>query len=113
FVDEQNDILSPLDLIHDRLDAFFELTAVFGTGDHQREIEGDDFLLEQNLGNGTAGDLLSKTFHDGRFADTGFTDQYRIVLRAAAENLHHATDLVLTTDHRIHLTLAREFGQVA
>src|SRR5690606_20854864 len=50
---------------------------------------------------------------DGRFADAGFAEQHRVVLRAAAEHLNGAFDFALATDHRVELPLPGEFRQVA
>ncbi len=47
FVDKQDDILGPTDLIHDRFDSLFKLAAIFCSGDHERQIEGDHFLVAQ------------------------------------------------------------------
>ena len=38
FVDEQDDVLGALDLVHDPLDALFELAAVLGASDHEGEV---------------------------------------------------------------------------
>ena len=46
-VDKQDDVLGAANLVHDRLDSLFELAAIFRSGDHQREIERDDFLVAQ------------------------------------------------------------------
>ena len=35
--------------VHDRLDALLELAAIFGAGDHEREVERDDALVAQQF----------------------------------------------------------------
>ena len=112
-VDEQDDVLGALDLVHDALDAFFELAAVFRAGDHQGEVEGDDLAVEEDLGDDAGGDLLGEAFDDGGLAHAGFADEDRIVLRAAAEDLHHAADLLLTADDRVEFAGLGELGEVA
>ena len=112
-VDEQNDVLGAADFVHDRLDAFFELAAIFGAGDHQREVERDDAFLAQNFRHVALGDFLRETFDDGGLAHAGFAEQHRIVLRAAAKDLDDALDFVLAADDRIHFAFARDFRQVA
>ncbi len=72
-IDEENDILRAADLIHDRFDALFKLAAVFRPGDHQGEIQGDDFLVAQKLGHVPVRNLLRQAFRDGGFPDAGFT----------------------------------------
>jgi hypothetical protein len=61
------------------LDALFELAAIFGAGDHESEVEGDDALVAQQFGHVALRDFLGETFHDGSLAHAGFTEQNRIV----------------------------------
>ena len=77
FVNEQNDVLGAADFVHDGLDALLELAAVFGAGDHQGEVEGDDALVAQNLRDVAPGDFLGQTFDDGGLAHAGFAEQHR------------------------------------
>ncbi len=112
-VDEEDDVLGATDLVHDRLDPLFELAAVFRAGDHEREVEGDDFLVAQEFRHVAVRDLLRETFDDRGLADAGFADEHRIVLRAAAEHLNDALDFVVPADHRIDFAFLREFGEVA
>ena len=113
FVNEQNDILGAADFIHDGFDAFFKLAAIFCSGDHQGEVEGDDAFVAENLGDVAFGNFLGETFDDGSFPDAGFTEQHGIVLGAAAKNLDDAFDFVGAANHGIHFTFAGDFGQVA
>ena len=69
-------------------------------------------LVFQVLGHVAAHDALCQTFDDGRLTRARFTYQYRIVLRAAREDLKHAANLVVTTDDRIQLARARILHQV-
>jgi hypothetical protein len=57
-------------------------------------------------------DFLSQPFDDGGLSNPCFTEQYRVVFGAPAEDLNHAFELVLATDHRIQLALLRQFGQI-
>ena len=83
------------DFVHDRLDALLELAAVFGAGDHQREVERDDALVAEEFRDVAVGDFLGQAFDDGGLADAGLADEHRIVFRAAAKDLDDALDLVL------------------
>ena len=112
-IDEQDDILGPLDFVHDALDALFKLTAVLRTSDHQGEVEGDDLTVEKDFRDDARSDLLSQAFDDGGLAHAGFTDEDRIILRAAAENLHHAADLLFSSDNRIEFARLGEFSEIA
>ena len=44
--------------------------------------------------------------------DAGLADQHRIVLGAAAQDLHDAADFLVAADDRIELAAARLFGQI-
>ncbi len=48
-----------------------------------------------------------------RLAHAGLSDEHRVVLGTAREDLDHTADLVVTPDDRIELALPREFGEVA
>ena len=113
FVNEQNDVFRAADFIHDRLDAFLELAAVFCAGDHEREVERDDALVPQNFRHIARRDFLRETFDDGGFSNARFTEQNRIILRPTAEDLNDALDFVFASDDRIHVAFARDFRQVA
>jgi hypothetical protein len=113
FVDEEHHVLGPADLVHDGLDAFLELAAVLGAGDHHRQVEHDQALLVEDLGDVAADDALSQALDDGGLADAGFTEQDRVVLGAPAEDLHDAFDLDLAPDDGVEGALASELGEVA
>src|SRR5262249_40474329 len=100
-VDEQDDVLRTLDFIHYRLDSLLELAAVFRPGDHQREIERDDLLVEEDFGHVAARDFLGEALDDCGLADAGLTDEDGIVLRTTAEDLNHAADFGLPADDGI------------
>ena len=112
-VDEQDDVLGALDFVHDALDALFELAAVLRAGDHQGEVEGDHLTIEEDFRDDARSDLLGEAFDDGGLTHAGFTDEDRIILRAAAEDLHHAADFFLTSDDRIKFSGLGELGEIS
>ena len=101
------------DLADDRLQALLELPAELRAGKQAGEVKREDLLALQWLGDIPRGDALRKALDDGRLADAGFADEHRVVLGAAAEDLHHALELACTTDHRVELLLACELREVA
>ena len=113
FVDEEDDIASPADFVHDRFDTFFKLTAVLRAGDHHRQVEDHDPLVTQWFRDCPIDDHLGQTFDDGCLTDTGFAEQDWVVLLPTAEDLHDAFDFVLASDDRIELGLLGQFGQIA
>ena len=112
FVDEQDDVARAADFVHHRLDALLELAAVLGAGDHQCEVERDDFFIAQQFGDVAARDFLRQTFRDGGLADTGLAEQHGIVLRAAAEHLDDAFDFVASADDGVEFAFFGQLGQV-
>src|SRR4029079_2543309 len=87
--------------------------AVARAGDERAEVEGVELLRVQRLGNVVVDDVLREAFDDRGLADTGLTDEHRVVLGAPAQHLHDPLDLLLTTDDGIELLVARELREVA
>ena len=112
-VDEDDDVGVVGQLLHDRLEALLELTAVLGAGDDQRDVERQNPLVRQEVRDVAVHDLLREPFDDGGLADARFADQDGVVLRPAAQHLLHALELVLPADQRIELVLHRRLGQIA
>ena len=112
-VDEHDDVRVVGQLLHDRLEALFELTAILRAGDDQRDVERENALVGEEVRHVAVDDLLRQPFDDGGLADARLADEHRVVLRAAAEDLLHALELVLAADQRIELVLHRRLGQVA
>ena len=77
------------------------------------EVERDHALVAQRLGDLALDDALGQALGDGGLADAGLADERRVVLRAAAEDLDDALDLVGPADDRVELVLARQRGEVA
>ena len=112
-VDEQDDLLVLRDLVHDRLEALFELTAVLGAGDDRGHVERQHAVVAQRLRALAVRDELRESFDDRRLADAGLTDQHRIVLLPAREHFHDALDLLRPPDRRIELTFGGELREIA
>ena len=113
-VDEHDDpALRALDLRQHGLEALLELAAILGARHQQAQIEREDRLVLQPLGDVAAHDALGEPLHDRGLADTGIADQDRVVLRLSRQDLDHAADLGVAADHRIHLPGARLHDEVA
>ena len=112
-IDENNNILGSTNLVHHCLDPFLELSTILGAGNHQRQIKGDDLLVQKVFGDKTTCDLLSQPFGDGRFPDTGFADENRVVLGASTEDLGNSPNLSMATDNRIHLALSGNLCKIS
>ena len=102
-----------LDLLEDGLEPLLELAAELGAGDERAEVERDDPLVLERLGDVAAHDALGEALGDGGLADAGLADQHRVVLGPAAEDLDDAPDLLVPADDRVELAGARLGGEVA
>src|SRR5262249_49017053 len=112
-VDEDDDVGVVGQLFHDRLEALFELTSVLRAGDDERDVERENPFVGEEVRHVAVDDLLRQPFDDRRLADARLADEHGVVLRAAAEHLLHALELVLAADERIELVLHRRLGEVA
>ena len=83
-VDEQDGVVGAAQLLDDLLEPLLELAAVLGAGDERADVERQDALVEQRLGDVAVDDPVGQTFGDGRLADAGLADEGRVVLRPAA-----------------------------
>ena len=112
-VDEHDDVRVLGQLLHDRLEALFELAAILGAGDDQRDVEGEDPLVGEEVRHVAVDDLLRQPFDDRGLADAGLADEDGVVLGPAAEDLLDALELGAAADQRVELVLHRRLGEVA
>ena len=112
-VDEADDLAVRFrDFLENGFEAVFEFAAELGARDHLAEVDRDQFLVAQLIRHVAPQDALRQTFDNGGLADAGLADQHRIVLRAPAQHLHDAADLVVAADHRVQLAFAGLFGEI-
>ena len=111
-IDEQDDVVGLGGLRYHALQALLELAAIFRTGHQPGQVERPDVLAHEVLGDVAGGDLLRQPLDDGGLAHTGVTQDERVVLGTARKDLHHAGDLLLSTDDRIEFALARLLREV-
>src|SRR5262249_54397678 len=111
-VDEQDRGLGSPHLVHHRLDALFELTAVLGAGDHHGQIEDDDAAVAEQVGDAAIDDRLSETPRHGRLAYPGLSQKYRVVLLTTAEDLDDTLDLICSANDRVKFSLSRQFREI-
>ncbi|MNF79698.1 hypothetical protein D3C84_619190 [compost metagenome] len=113
FVDEQDDLPFLLrQLIEQGFQAFFELTAILGTGDQRPHVQGQQALALEAIRHFAIDDALGQAFGDGGFTHARLTDQHRVVLGAALQHLDCAANFIVTADHRIELAVFGTLGQV-
>ena len=114
FVDEHHELPRARgDFLEHGLEALLELAAELGAGDECAEVERHELLVAERLRYVAVHDALGETLGDRGLAHARLTDEDRVVLGATREDLHHATDLLVATDHRVELALPRVLGEVA
>src|SRR5215468_1900800 len=111
-VEEEHHVLRLPDLLHDRLEPLLELAAILGAGHEGAEVELEEPLLGEDVGDLVPHDALGQSLHDGRLPHPGLTDQDGVVLRPPGEDLDHPLDFRLAPDDGIELGLAGELGQI-
>ncbi len=62
-------------------------------------------LSRSPSGTSPAGDPLGEAFDDGCLADAGVTDEHRVVLRLAGQDLYDSADLAVAADDRVEPAL--------
>ena len=113
-VDEQDHFTFGMgDFVQHRLQAFLEFTAVLRTGDQGTHIQRHQLLVGNRIRNVTIDDAQGQTFGNRGLTHTGVTNQNRVILGPARQNLHRAANFIVATDNRVDLALTRRFGQVA
>ena len=112
-VNEDDGVLRFHQLLHDCLQTFFELAAILGAGDNQREVEGQNALIREKGRYFAVRDALRQAFHDGRLAHARLSDEHGVVLGAATENLDDALQFAFAADQGIELRVHGGLGEVA
>ena len=97
------------ELVHHRLDAFFEIAAVTRAGQQRAHVEREDGRTAKNFGHRALDDAARQAFRNGGFTNAGVADIERIVFRPPTQNLNRALDFVLAPDQRVDLA-ALGFG---
>ena len=112
FIDEKDPVFMFLHFINDFFQPFLKFASVLGTGDDGGHIERNHMAVLQDLRHIMRNDPLCKPFCDGCLAYARLTDEDRVVLISAGQDLDHTIDLRLTPDDRVDLALFGFFIEV-
>src|SRR5207247_2520268 len=85
-------------------------TPVLRPGDQRTEVELEQPLVHQHVGDVVIDDLLGEALDDCRLADAWLADQNRVVLGPPGEDLDDALDFLLASDDRVELALEDALG---
>ena len=110
-VDKHNDLPGRIrNHLQHLFQTLFKLAAVFGACYQCRQIQSIQGLVLQVFRYVASHDTPCQTFGDSSFTNARFAYQHRIVFLAARQDLDHTTDLLITADNRIQLTV-HSFGR--
>ena len=112
-IDENHGVGIIDQLFHDGLQTLFELTAVFRARDDERQIQHQDALLREKRRDFSVNDPLRQPFHDSGLSNARVSDENRIVLRSAAQDLDHSVDFRIASDQRVQNPVHGGLRQVA
>src|SRR5438034_9657047 len=77
------------------------------------DVEGDELLALEPLGDVARDDALRESLDDGGLADARLADEHGVVLGAPREHLDDPADLLVAADDGIELAPSRQVGEVA
>ena len=111
-IDKQDNITLCTDFVNQSFNAALKLSSELGTRNQCGHIQQIDFLIQQTERYISRNNLLSNSFRNCRFTDTGFTNQTGIILLTAGQNLFHPVNFLITTDNPVHLATFCLFIQI-
>ena len=94
------------------LSRILELAAIFRARDERANIKGNQLAVLEAFGYIARDDALGEPFGDGCLADAGLSDQDRVVLASARQDLDDAAYFLVATDHGIQLSATGNFREI-
>ena len=110
--EEDNLSVAVHDFFDHSLETFLKFALILGARDKRTHVKGEDLAVLEVLRHLSVDDLCGDAFGNCRLSHTRLTYENRIVLRAPAQNLQHAADLLISTDHRIEFSVCRSLIEV-
>ena len=112
-VDEENDVARRRRFVDESADALLVLPAERRSGEKADVIQRQQAYVAQDGRNASLGDALRETLGDRGLADARRSDQRRIVLTVAKEDVDDALDLGIAAANRLQSPGASVGGQIA
>ena len=109
---EEHALLSRLQLADDPRQPLLELPAILRTRDQSTHVQREHAPILKGVRDRTVDDRRRELLYYRSLANSGVTNQHRIVLRATREYLDNSLQLVVSTYHRIQLAFACHLRQV-
>ena len=111
-IDEENNLIVLLEFFDEFAQTLLKLSAILRASHDGRHVKCYDALARKHARGLSAGDALRQSFHHCALAHAGVADKDRVVLLAAAEDLHHALRFALASHHGIQSALGGNGGEV-
>ena len=94
-----------LQFVNHAFESFFELAAVHRAGHKRAHVELEQALVHERRRDVAVHDALGETFYNGCLAHARLTDQRRVVLGSARQDLDDTLDLHLASYHGVQFLL--------
>ena len=111
--EEDDASVALLDFVEHCFEPFLELAAELRACDERAHVEREDDAVLEVLRHVAAHDSHRKPFGYSRLADARLAYQHGVVLRLAAQYAYRAANLLVASDDRVELVLARGLHEVA
>ena len=111
-VDDQDDVAALLDFADQALHPAFKLATELGSRHKRRQIQEENLLVPELVGNVALRNPLSQTLGNGGFAHAGLADETGVVLLPAVENLNHPLGFHVSADDLVKLPGSGSAGQI-
>src|SRR5207248_2307290 len=112
-IDENHRIRVIDEFFHDRLQTFFKLSTILGTGYNQGKIEYQNAFVRKERWDFAIDDALCQAFNDCRLSDTGVANQNGIIFRPTTQDLDNAVDLGIASNQWIEGAVHSRLRQIA
>jgi hypothetical protein len=112
-VDEDDHVVRRRELGDDPLEPLLELAAVLRARDDERQVEGQDALVQQGRRDFAVDDPRGQPLDDRGLAHARLAQQHRVVLAPARQHLHDPLELGVATDQRIEHAALGHLRQIA
>ena len=109
---EQHLALGRCNLLNHSLESLLELALILCSCNQRTHIQRVEHLILQILGYIAIHNAVGDTLGNSCLTDTCLADEYRVVLRAARENLQYAAYLLIATNDGIETSRTRSLVEV-
>ena len=99
-------------LVENGFQSFLKLTPILGTSHQSTHIQGEQGLVLQGLRHIASHNSPSQSLYNSGFTNTWLTNQHRVVLGTAGQNLNGSSNFIITANNWIQLALTSHLGQI-